>query len=515
MALHKTDAHKTESTPPARPAWLTASLLLVLIIDIGLLLFCLSDPFGGFHGLNEAWYATVARNYATHSLLMPTYETMLDLYLPPLLSYLVYTSFLVLGPTALAARLVPVAFALLSVAGVYLLGRTLLRRDAGLEAAALYCSTPIFLLVGRNVQTEILFVSLSIFAVYFYARPIQRGKRLDAFVAGLFLGAALFSKQFAIVTLGAIVAWELLGAERSRLVKSEFMVFLLGTGLVLIPFYGYHMLRDAGYLLSTQLHGSASMAGIASGLTLSLLLSEMLWGCSPLFLIGGLAGLSLMIFRSDRHRLLIGLVVIAYFIFYLFLHKHSYYFFGMVPFLSLCFTNLSERIPRRLYAAALIIALAMATLLSAYQLAGCKYGFGEFKRAGEHLRRHQEPIVMVDQSFYYNDAPQLKYYGGDMTMLLRDSELSPSQKEKLGKADRIFYLSEFPLAGLRAEIAPVKGTRYGLMLGDRVYVHVPLNIHFFTPLPPTALEDYEVTRSFGPFVKVEQTSFYLIAEPSN
>ena len=176
MALHKTDSHKTESPPPARAASLTVSLLLFILIDIGLLLFGLSEPFGGFHGLNEAWYSTLAKNYASHSLLMPTYDNMLDLYVPPLLSYLVYYSFLALGPTAFAARLVPVAFALLSLAAVYLLGKSLLQHDAGLEAAALYCSTPIFLLVGRNVQTEILFVSLSMLSLYFYARSNQHAR---------------------------------------------------------------------------------------------------------------------------------------------------------------------------------------------------------------------------------------------------------------------------------------------------------------------------------------------------
>jgi len=512
MALHTTDSQQTEMPHSKRAVWLTVSLFLFIILDIGLLLFGLSDPFGGFHGLNEVWYSTVARNYESHSLLMPTYEGMLDLYIPPLLSYLVCASFRVLGETELAARLVPVAFALLSVVGVYLLGRSLLRKDVGLEAASLYSSTPIFLLVGRNVQTEILFVSLSIFALYFYVRTNRRGKRLDAFVAGLLLGAALFSKQFAIVMFGAIVVWELLGKERSRLIKSEFLLFVLGAGLVLAPFYGYHLLRDPGYLLHTQLGGSARMAGIASGLTLSLLLSEMFWGCSPLFLIGALAGLSLTLFRLDRHKLLIVLSVAAYFSFYLFLHKHSYYFFGMVPFLSLCFTNLSERIPRKLYLAVLIITLATATLLSAYQLAGCKYGFGEFKRAGEYLACRREPIVMGDQAFYNNDAPLLTYYGGDITFILRDS--GPSQKEKLARADKVFYLSELPLVGSRAEIFPVTGIRYGLKLGDRIYVHVPLNIHFFTPLPPTILEDCEIIGSFGPFVKLQQTSFYLIAGPA-
>ncbi|UCD56894.1 MAG: hypothetical protein JSV16_13890, partial [Candidatus Hydrogenedentota bacterium] len=348
---------------------------------------------------------------------------------------------------------------------------------------------------------------------YFYVRPKPFGTRPDMLVAGLFLGTAMFSKQFAVVMMIAIVVWELLGKERSRLTKSDFMLFLLGAGLVLTPFYGYHLLHNPGYLLYTQFHGSASMAGLGSGLTLSVLLSEIFWGCSPIVLFGGLAGLSLMLLQPTRHQVLVCLLVFAYFIFYLFLHKHSYYFLGMVPFLCLCATELSGRMPRKLYAASLTIALAAATSLSAYQLAGCKYGFTEFKNIGKYVNRYDRPVVMVDQSVYNSYAPLLKYYGENATLMLRDSELSPSSREMLRTADRIFYLSDFPLGGNRAEIFPIKGIRHGLKLGSRVYIHTPANIHLFAPSRPARSEGSKIIGTFGPFVKLEQTSFYLIAQP--
>ncbi len=512
MVSCKTGSLKSSLPPPSRSTPLTLILVLFIIVDIGLLLFGLSSPFGGFHGLQEAWYSAIAKNYSSHSLLMPTtYDNRLDLNVPPLLSYFVWLSFSVLRPTELAARLVPVCFALLSLAGVYLLGRLMFRKDAGLEAAALFASTPIFLILGRNVQTEILFVALSLFFLYFYLKANRSGRRSDIVLAGLFLGAALFSKQFAVLPLIALILWELLGSERRRLVRRDFVLFLLIGGCVLVPFYGYHLLHDPAYLLHAQLHGSASRASLASGFTLSFLVSEIFWGCSPLLLIGGLAGLGLALRQRERYGALAGLVIGCFFVFYLFLHKHSYYFFGMVPFLALCFTDLAERMPAKVYAAGLTVTLLTATLLAAYQLAGCKYGFDEFKQLSAYINSCKRPVIMVDRSFYYR--PLFKYYSENVVVLLRNSDLSPSEKESLRSADKVFSFSVVPLSGAGAEIIPIKGVRYGLRLGGRIYVHTPPNEHFFTPSSPIELKDCDVIRSFGPFVKIERTSFYLIAGP--
>ncbi len=492
---------------------LTCCLIVFLVIDAGLLVFGLSDSFGGFHGLNEAWYASVARNYATHSLLTPTYKNMLDLYIPPLLSYLLYASFSMFGDSEWAARLVPVAFSMLSLLGLYLLGRLTLRKEAALEAAVLFASTPIFLLLGRNVQTDILFVSLSVWAVYFYVRARTHGGRLDLFIAGLFLGAAMFSKQFAVIMLVAIVVWELLGRERRRLFTLNFALFLLGIALVLVPFYGYHLIRDPGYLLSTQLHGSASKAGIASGLTLNLLFAEMLWGCSPLFLVGGLVGMGLTLTRPTRQAILIALLILFNFVFYFFLHKHSYYFFGLVPFLSLCFAGLSDRLPGRAYAALLLFALATGTASGAHQLAGCKYGYDELRTVGEYARTCSRPVAMVDKSFSDSYAPILEYYAPNVTIIARGSGLSASEKEARLAADVHLSFSDLPIAGGGSEPIPIEGTRYGLRIGNSVYGHVPGNIHLFTPSLPTKIKDYRISGSFGPFVRLKLTSFYMIARP--
>ncbi|GAB4330888.1 MAG: hypothetical protein Kow0099_01810 [Candidatus Abyssubacteria bacterium] len=518
------ERQKVNSVPPipsfggprARLPWLTFFLLLILALDVGLLLFALDNPFDGFHGIQEAWYAGVARNYASHSFLEPTTsDGMLDLNVPPLFSYLVWLSFKIFGESELSARLVPVCFALLTLLGTYLLGRTLMRKESGLEAAALLGSTPIFLILGRSVQTDILFVCLSLFYVLFYMKARKSERKVDHIVAGLFLGTALFSKQFAVVPLAAVLLWEALGHGRVRLVRPNFMIMLAVAGLVLAPFYGYHLVQNAGYLLDSQLHGSASKAGLASGVMLSFIISEMLWGCSPLFFMGALAGLGIMMRHRSRERVLAALMVGCFFLFYLFLHRHSYYFFGMTPFLAMCFTELSTKMSRRLYSGALVATAATAFLLSAYQLAGCKYGFGEMEQVGRRLRGYERPVVLVDESFYFNNKPLFHYYAGNARLLLRSSRFSPEAQEVIRGGDRVFSFSALPLAGPGADVTPVTQTQYGLRLRDAVYVHNPPNLHFFTPALPARADAFKIISSFGPFVKIETVSFFLISEEGN
>lgn len=493
----------------------TLCLFVFLALDAGLLIFGLSDSFGGYHGFNEAWYSIVAENYSSHSFLTPTtYENTIDLNIPPLLSYLLYASFSLFGRSEFAARLVPLAFSILSLVGTYLLCRWMMRREAALEAVALLASTPIFLLVGGNVQTDMLFVSLSLLFTFFYLKARQSGKRSHVAVAGLFLGTALLSKQFAIIPLAAIVLWELLGSKRTRLLRSDFILLLVVGGLVVTPFYGYHLLRDPAYLIGSQLHGSASRAGFATGPTLRFLLGETLSGCSPLFLAGSLAGMGLMFFHLNRRKLLIGLSILAYFTFYLFLHKHSYYFLGMIPFLALCFTELSENLPNKIYDGLLILTVATATLFSAYQLEGRKYGFDEFKHVGEQLRAYQRPVLLIDHSVSDSYGPVLKYYASNATLLLQGSTLSSSDREKLRTADKVFSLTEIPVSGSANNVLPIQCTRYGVKIGNRVYIHVPPNIHFFEPSLPTEPHDYQIIGSFGPFVKLELPSFYMVVTPS-
>jgi len=486
-------------------------LLLFIMAVAGFLFFGLFEPFDGFHGFQEAWYAAIAENYSSHSLFMPTtYDENLDLNVPPFFSYLIYISFSLFGPGEAAARIVPVFFSLLSLLAVYLLGETLLRKGAGLETAALFASTSLFLILGRNVQTDIVYVTLSLFCVYFYLKARRSENSLTFVLAGIFLGFSLFTKQFAVIPAAALILFEALGPDRKKLLKKDFLIFLAAAAVVIAPYYGYHLLHDAGRLIRAQLHGSASKAGLAAGPTLQFLLTELLWGCSPLILLGGIAGMAVSFLHFTRNKLLVILSIALFFIFYLFFHRHSYYLFGMIPFLAVSFGWLREQLSQRIYRLILLLSILLGFCLSLYQSFGSNYGGGELKQVGQYLVSYENPVVLADRAYILNYEPLFRYYARNAMLLPRDSESSPAQRAKIRESDGIFSFSGIPIDSNTTQSIPITGTRYGLKVGTRCFIHVPPNVHFLAPAAPAETERYEIDRSLGPFVRLTQVSFFLI-----
>jgi 4-amino-4-deoxy-L-arabinose transferase-like glycosyltransferase len=78
---------------------------------------------------------------------------------PPFLYWLIAGAFAVFGPGEWAARLVPVGGALLAAAATAVLGARLLGPARGAAAAAALCSCALFVVFGRYVRPETLFVA--------------------------------------------------------------------------------------------------------------------------------------------------------------------------------------------------------------------------------------------------------------------------------------------------------------------------------------------------------------------
>lgn len=78
---------------------------------------------------------------------------------PPLLYWLVAGSFARFGVGESAARLVPAAGAVVAAAGTALLGARLLGPAGGVAAAAALCASALFVVFGRYVRPETLFVA--------------------------------------------------------------------------------------------------------------------------------------------------------------------------------------------------------------------------------------------------------------------------------------------------------------------------------------------------------------------
>lgn len=145
---------------------------------------------------DEALYATFGRLIASgHDPLLST--VVVDK--PPLPFYLMAVSMSVLGGTELAARLPTVFAAIVSIAVLYQLGRTLYGGQAGLAAALLLAASPLAILFAITLFTDTLlaaFLSLSLLGI---AR--QRWA-----LAGWAFGLAFACKQSALFFLPLILA---------------------------------------------------------------------------------------------------------------------------------------------------------------------------------------------------------------------------------------------------------------------------------------------------------------------
>jgi len=133
-------------------ALVSAVGLAALLLAPGLGAAPLDDPGEGQH-------AEIAREMLGGSWITPRLNGVRYFDKPPLLYWLTAAAFHRLGPTEGAARLAPLAGALLAVAGTTILGVGLLGRGGGFLAGAALLSCALFAAFARYVRPETLFVA--------------------------------------------------------------------------------------------------------------------------------------------------------------------------------------------------------------------------------------------------------------------------------------------------------------------------------------------------------------------
>jgi len=126
-----------------RPAFLQPLLVYAGWIVVGWVVFAWRLGYPSFWDPDEAKYAQTAREMlAAHNWLVPTYDGRPFFDKPPLFYLLQITSFSLLGPTELAARLVPALSALALLVVIAWFGRRLFNRDVGRNSALMFAVLP-------------------------------------------------------------------------------------------------------------------------------------------------------------------------------------------------------------------------------------------------------------------------------------------------------------------------------------------------------------------------------------
>src|SRR5437762_4136203 len=148
---------ETLLNPPALPPPPTRHALLVIVIALAALLHVVTIGTGDLYSETEGQYAGAAREMvARYDWLLPTNNGMPRLQKPPLLYWLIISSYKILGVNEAAARL-PVALAVVAtVALIFLIGEKLSDYWRGFVAGVMFISFCGTFLLSRLVLPETL-----------------------------------------------------------------------------------------------------------------------------------------------------------------------------------------------------------------------------------------------------------------------------------------------------------------------------------------------------------------------
>jgi hypothetical protein len=474
-----TRKRSTGGVRPAAPLTFSPALVLVLLLAAALRLWKIDSPIGGFHGFNEAHYSLIAKHFLEGgSLMTPTPDgSYLFLETPPLLPYVLLAVFRVAGVSIVAGRLVSVGAGLGLTLLTFWLGRRLFSAAAGLAAAVLVAVAPVSVLCGRNIQADALSLCF-LAAAYFFWGKAEAGGGSNRLAAGLFAGLGLFAKLFTGVGLAALFVWEIatkrgLGFLRDPWRWAAALIALAPAGL----FYGYHASRDFAYVRRDVTGGAAAATGFpADAASWGALGVEALWAFSPfvaaLLVLGCLAALA----RPSRETFFALLPLLFFGVFYLFVHKHSYYLLSLLPWGALLGGRLVAALPARgLRAAALVLVAVSGAFVSAVDLCSMKLGFSEFEDLGRTAVRlpGEEHRYLVDAEMADSYRPIISFYDPKARLQIGDSTPPSAGGER--------YILAFvpPAARIPRDGWLFERERYGLELFGFSIAEAHQSPHFF------------------------------------
>lgn len=402
----------SESGNDIKRATSAVMLLLVLALTAAILSVRLTDHYDGYMSYNEGWYSSLAENYDTHSLLEPTrYDGKTDLKVVPFFSWMLRPAYLLLGRHEWAFRIVAILMGLQCVIATFAIGSLLYGWRAGTMAALLLGVTPIFALTARNVQTDASFLAFTLWGLYVYLLYRRSSKIGFLVLSSLLFGIALFTKQFAVLFFAAFAAAEIVVRRfKFRPGARAFLAVAL-VAAIPAPFFIYHLVHDPRLLYDSYRYGAAEGARIPTAYTIAGIVPEMILLLGiPTILIAAAAWIS----AHRRHKatnpyVLMPIIVIA--VFYLVLHKHSYYVLGMAPFLALTTGEYLAGMRTR-PAMTILTPTVMIGIIGCFLLLGLyKYGYDRFEPMCAWLDAMPgRNVLVVDRSVIDRTEPTIHYY---------------------------------------------------------------------------------------------------------
>jgi hypothetical protein len=196
-------------------------------------------------------------------------------------------------------------------------------------------------------------------------------------------------------------------------------------------------------------------------------------------------GVATALRRPSREALFSLAPAAAFAVFYLFVHKHSYYLLTLLPFLALLGGRfLAGLRPRALRAGALALVLPSGSLASALAIASMKIGHEEFARFGETTAELPGAThdLIVTRTFEEAYGPVLRYFDPRARLVtIEDAATDADGRVRLLERD-LYIVSFIPAGGAPPEEGwRFTRVRHGVALLKRTLVDEHPNPHFFRP----------------------------------
>ena len=212
---------------------------------------------------DEGRYADIALTMVkTGDWIIPRMNYLVHLHKPPLASWLVATSFKLLGPTEWTARLPNFLLSLGALFVIIRLGNLLFNFKTGIFAACILLNAPLYVAVSRIVTPDMLLTFLTLVAAFSIGSLFfgSRFRLLSFYVAALAIGLGMLTKgpvawMMSLLPAFIFVLW------KKRKLEIPLKHWILGTVIMLAISVSWFLLiglerpGSLGFLIKSQLFG--------------------------------------------------------------------------------------------------------------------------------------------------------------------------------------------------------------------------------------------------------------------
>lgn len=240
-------------------------IILILAAAFAIRLINIDSPPVGFHSWRQSDTAAMARNFYEnrYNFLYPQIDWggVTSGYVEsefPIYSFSVATLYKVFGQHDFIARLAAIAFSLVAIYFVYLMGRKLWGERCGLWSAVFFAFLPLQIFISRAIMPESLLVMSVAVGMYCFYRWYEDGRLLDITFSGIFISAACLIKPPTLY-LGlplAYLAWRRCGRRLPREPHVWLFASMIIVPLALWYYHAHRLYLESGLSFGVWGYGS-------------------------------------------------------------------------------------------------------------------------------------------------------------------------------------------------------------------------------------------------------------------